>query len=338
MAFKLTSSATKKALEKQKNGRGSGLRELKIGDKKQVRILVLPPVDENESVFGTNQQHFHWDNKNNKVAAASASPFAFDEKDELAIVGFKLKAKYKESENLHKKDLYKLFIPRKLFYVNCLDLDDIDGGVYQMQLPQDAVELLFEEIEANGDDLTSICDFDQGRALIIRSNQKPGLLRKYRIKFSDNPVELDLTDKEKEVIEKTIFPLSKVQRKFIETEYEELKVFLKKKAEKVGVNIDDLLSSDEESDDDDSFIEDDVEESEIEDYEDNPSKKSSKNKSSKKSSRDSDDDDDDDEFEEAPRRSSKKSSKPSKSKRDIEEDEDEEFESEIDDEDFGDDD
>lgn len=328
MAFKLKSSASKEALKKQQERGGSGMKAFKMDSKKIARLLILPPVDEKEAIFAVNQEHKHFDNATKRPIVMCASPFAFNEKDDLAMIGFAMKKKFEKLDDKDKKkDLWRHFLPKKEYYVNVLDLDDLDAGVYQFCLPGSAVEVLMDELEDVGDDLTTICDFDEGRPLIVKSNMKKGLQRRYKIKFAAEGAELDLSDEEKEAIEKSIYQLSKVQKKFKQEDYDKLRDFLTKKAKALGVNINDMLKSND--DDEDAVEEDDEgEESEIEDYDD---KKSKKSKSSGKKNKD-DDEDEDEETEiedfddEEDTKKSKKSTKTKTKK--VEEDDDLESEEE----------
>jgi len=357
MALHLKSSASKSAAKKQAERGGSGMKQYKMEGKKMARLLILPPADEAEAVFGMNQEHKHF-GADKKPIVTVASPFAFDEKDELAIKGFILKKKYEKLDDSDKKKgLWRDFVPKKEMWVNVLDLDDLDAGVQQFNLPGSAQEVVMDELEDVGDDLTTICDFVEGRPLIMKSNQKTGLQRRYKVKFAAEGAELDLTDEEKEAIEKAIFPLSKVQKKFKQEDYDKLEAFLKKKAKALGVNIDEInvKSDEDEVEEEEELEEEEGEETEIEDYEDDEEdkKKSSSKKKApvkeevkkKKKAPEPDEDDDFEEEEEEEKKPAKKKApvkeevkKKKKAPEPEDDDDDAEFEDEKSDDDFDDDD
>lgn len=246
--FTLNSSASKKAVAKAQE-KGSRKRFKMSGEK--AALLLIGPVGENEPVFGTNIIHQHW-GQNQDFICASASPKAFEQKDKLVDMGWKLRNKYDPKEGKGKKhsnpkikDLWQSFMPKTVHTINVLDLNDIEKGIQQYDAPKAVMEVIFDEINELDGDLTTICDFKEGRRLLVQKAGS-GLRTKYKAKFSDKRANLDLSAEDEDALAAQVSPLSKCQTPLDEAAYEKVFDYLCKKAEKLGVALDDL---DEESND-----------------------------------------------------------------------------------------
>lgn len=284
--FNLSGKASKQAVEKAQT-RGGSRKRWKMTSE-QAAILVVGPVGENEPVFGLNIQHIHFGTDKSFICKAAA-PEAFEQKDKLKDIGWKLKNKYDPKEgkgtphpNAKIKDLWKSFMPKKSYTLNIIDMNDVAAGVQQYDAPMAVMDLLFDEINDNEGDLTTICDFNQGRKLLLK-RKGSGFTTKYVAKFSANTAKLDLDPEQEDALAEQVVPLSKIQDPFNEVEYEKVFDYLAQKAKKLGIDLDDLdedtndeivddagddaVASDEFDDDsaadeitetDDDIIEDDV--------------------------------------------------------------------------------
>lgn len=245
--FSMSSAASKGAVKKAQEKGGSRNKFKMQGE--SAALLLVGPVGEGEPVFGTSISHIHFGSDKSFICK-SASPEAFGKKDKLVTVGWKLRNKFdpKEGEgkphpNKKIKELWRSFMSKKQHVINVLDLNDIEKGVQQYDAPMKVMEVIFDEINDLGDDLTTICDFSEGRRLLVKKQGK-GLLTKYVAKFSTKTAGLDLSAEEIDKLAAQVKPLSKCQEPFDEAEYERVVDYCFKKAEKLGVNLDELDSED----------------------------------------------------------------------------------------------
>lgn len=277
--FVLNSKASKAAVQKAE-AKGGRKRYKMEGEKAE--LLILPPVKEDEAFFGTNIVHQHFREK--QFICKSASPSAFEQNDKLIKIGWALKDKFdpkdkskKKHPNIKVKDFWKSWMPSKQTTVYVLDLKNLEAGAQLWDIPAAVKEVIFDEVNENDGDLTTICDLKEGRKLLIRK-KGAGMQTKYGAKFSNNLAAPELTDEQEEAIIKTISsgPLSRIQEPLNEAEFEKVYNYLAKKAEALKIDLDAISNDDDSNDilDDDSGGEldddgtGDVNENEIEDPDD----------------------------------------------------------------------
>jgi len=323
--FNLSSKATKDALAKQNAKKGGQYKQFKMKGRK-ARLLVLPPVGDKESVIFQAQVHEIWGTKNGKrmVVASAASPMAFDEEDAIAVKGWNLKKKYEDHSNKKFKEFWRSFMPKRKQYVNVIDLDDVEAGPQVYLIPGSVAKTILDELDDVGEDLTSICDLNDGRVLQVKHNGAEGLNREYSSKFLSETASLDLDSKEVEELVNKVYQLSKLQPAFDQSKFDQVEEVLEKAMNKVGVSFDESEDNDDD-DDDDSVDEDndDVDDDEIDtDDDDEPKSKKNSKSTSKKKVEEEEEVFEEDEDEDEPK--SKKSAKPA-SKKKVEEDEDDDI-------------
>jgi len=306
--FSMDGEKSQEAVEKATK-KGGGYAGFKI-TKETTKLLILGVVEgKSDSVVFTVTKHEVWGNS--KLFGRCGSPSVDGETDKIADMGWKLRDKYAESSNTKKKDLWKKFALQRPSFVNIINLDDVGAGPQVFQMSNSIAETVMEEIKdtvKEEGNLSSICDLDEGRILIIKSNMKPKLQRRYKVKFSSKTANLsdhkEFTDEmEAEWVEK-MFDLTKLQPKLVEDEFEAHFEKLKKAASKLGVDIDDFY------DDDDTELEEDEEEVEDDDGFDNEIEDDDIDVDD-----DTEDFDDDGFDDEEPKKEPKKSKKKSKKRR-----------------------
>jgi hypothetical protein len=259
--FVMKSKATKEAAKKAKE-KGGGFSNFKIS-KTTHRLLILGPIEDRPAIF-TSVIHELW--KNKRPVARVASPSFSGQPDKISKMGWAIRDAYKESSNTKKKEYFRNFLPKENHYVNVLDLDDIDAGPQVYQMSGAVAEVVLDEITDCDGDLTSICDFDEGRILQVRHNGKTGLQRRYKAKFLADTANLIedgiLTDEDIDDIADKMSDLTKMQPKFDQDAFDELYEKLLKAADKNGIDV----NAGEEDDDD--YEEDDSDNDEFEDEDD----------------------------------------------------------------------
>lgn len=265
--FSYNAAASKKAHAKEQEKSGSKFgKRFKMKGEKAV-LLLLPPIGDDGVIFGTNITHTHFSG-DGKFLCKSASPKAFEKKDKLEEIGWRLKAKYDPKEGKGKphsnkkiKDLWKSFMSGKETVFNVLDLNDLEAGPQEWSAPKPARELIFSEIDDCDGDLTSICDFNQGRKLLVQKKGK-GLQTEYVVKFSTKTADLNLEAEAEDKIATDMRPLgtsekSLIQDKFNDADYEKVYAYLAGKAKKLDINIEDFEGDDEK---DENEVDDESEE------------------------------------------------------------------------------
>jgi hypothetical protein len=273
MGFKMKSKATKKAV-KAATESGGGLKRFKWDDNRlSGELLILAPVNDDMGAVFTSKNHEYWVN-GRPVSKAGTPSYssknggeATGEEDKLVTLGWKLRDKYANSKNEKKKDFWRKCMLNTQHHCVVLDLKNIEAGPMVYTMPTSVSDVVLEEIKdtlAEEDDLTSICDFDEGRRLYIKTNGEKGKKRKYKIiKFKDavNLIEDGaLSEEDLEEMSKKVYDLSKLQMKYSDESFEKHYEFIVEKAKKLGIDIDDLDEAEE--DDEEYEEEDNVEEEE----------------------------------------------------------------------------
>lgn len=245
--FNMKSKASKEAAKKA-TAKG-GVSNFKMEGKK-ANLLILGEVDGKPAVF-TARHHEIWANK--RPVSKYGAPGVDGETDKVSDLGWKLRDKYKDNKNDKKKDFFKKFLPKTSHVVNVLDLDNLDRGPQVYQMSGAVSEVVLEEFIDMGDDQTSICDFDEGRILEIKTNGKQGLQKRYKCKFLAETAGLlennDISEEELEDIADKTYDLTKLQQAYTKEAEEKHLELLAKAADKLGINIDDLVADDDNSDD-----------------------------------------------------------------------------------------
>jgi len=242
--FILTGSASSKAVG-DATKKGSRVSTFKMKSDK-ARVLILGPTSREEAVFGISLGYACFNGKSEFVAGC-ASKTAFGGKDRIAEIGWRLRKRFENDPSDKKKNLFKQYLPKKAYCLNVLDLDNLSAGPQRWEnVPISIMEIIFEEIKELGDDLTSLCDLDKGRPLLIKTNGKQGLEKRYRAQFKDIGVNLNLSDEEVDKIFENTKPSSTYQTPYDEKAESEVYEYLMTRLEKLGISLD----SDEELDTD----------------------------------------------------------------------------------------
>lgn len=231
-----------------------GFARFKFGEGKEKRLLILGPTSDVSAVFTAT---YHEKFGASKLLGKAASPAYTGDVDKISDIGWKLRDKYMESTNIKKKDLWKSFMPKRPSFVSVLDLDNVELGPQVYQMGGTVSELVLEEF-AECDGIMSICDFDEGRILRVRSNRKPKLKRRYTCEFLEETANLIedgvLDDDSISELADKMYDLSKLQPPFNQEAFDKYFTLLTKSAAAIGVNIDDFLGDEDETE---SEIEDD---------------------------------------------------------------------------------
>lgn len=277
MAFKMKSKATKEAAKKATES-GGGLKSFKMDkNKTTANLLVLGSVKEEMGAVFTAKCHELW--KAGKPVHTCGTPSvdklgnATGEKDPIVDTGWKLREKFLKSTNKKKKDFFKNFLLKTKHFVNVLDLDNLEAGPQCYLMPSSVADVVLEEFNEVGEDISSICGFDEGRILYIKHNGGEKLARKYKVvKFKNETANLledgALTEEDLVEIEKKLYDLSRHQPAYSETEFEKHLEHLGKAAQALGIDLEDLITDEEDEDleeeyedgDDDEIVDDDDDE------------------------------------------------------------------------------
>lgn len=253
--FIMKSKASQEAVKKAKE-KGGGKATLKL-DKAETRLLILGPVEETKPVLYVTKTHEIW--ADNKPRSIVGTPAVDNEKDKIIDLGWKLREKYLESDNEKKRDFFKRFLPKEKHYVNVLEIGNEAAGPQVFAMPAKVRDLVLDELGDCGEDLSTVCDFDEGRILLIKSNMKPKFQRKYACKFlakTANLIENGILDETSigEVGDK-LFDLEKLQPAFDEEAFDKHFEMLKKSAEKLNIDLSSLDEDEPESDSSDDEFE-----------------------------------------------------------------------------------
>ena len=281
MGFLLKSSATKKAAKKAAE-RGAKYSNFSMGDKASAKLLILGPTKEDHAAVFTTSVHEVW--ANGKPVAKCGSPQFTGDDDKIAKIGWKLHKKFKENKNPKLKEAYKMFLPKQNNHIVVLDMDDVEAGPQIFPMTGAVSEVVLDEInDAENDDLSDICDLNEGRLLFVKSNKKPKLKRRYKAKFltqTANLLEDGILDEESaEELAKNVPDLTKLQPAFDEKAYEKVLNLLTQRMAKLGVDVEALgdSESNDESDDETELEEgEELDENELDFEEDEAPKKTSK--------------------------------------------------------------
>lgn len=267
----MKSKATKKAV-KAATESSNGMKRFKWDDNRvSGEFLILAPVKDDMGAVFTAKNHEYW--ANGRPMSRSGTPSytaknggeATGEKDKIVETGWKLRDKYGNSKNEKKKDFWKKFLLRTSHNILVLDLKNVEAGPMVWSLPQSVSDVVLDEIkDALSDedgDLSSICDFDEGRRLFVKTNGLKGKKRKYKVVKFKEPVNLiedgAIEEDDLEEIEEKMADLSSLQLQYKEELFEKHYEFLKEKGKKIGIDIEDLDDDEEESEDGDEYEEDD---------------------------------------------------------------------------------
>lgn len=268
MGFKMKSKATSEAAKKATE-RGGGLRQFKMDENKlSARLLILGPVKEDAAAVFVAKTHEIW--ANGKPVHICGTPSVdikgkeTGEKDSIQDLGWKLRDKYSNSTNEKKKDFWKRFLLKTKNVMNVLDLDNIEAGPLTYIMPMAVSDVVLEEFIEVGEDISSICDFNEGRILYIKHNGKKKLARKYKIvKFKNETANLIddgiLDDEALQSLEEKLYDLTKFQPKYSDAEFEKHLEHLGKSAQSLGIDLDDIEVEEEELEE---YDEDEVEDGE----------------------------------------------------------------------------
>lgn len=306
--FVYKSKASKEAAKKATE-RGSGSFNRYKMQKSKVRLLVLASTSEDVPCVFQTVIHEMW--SNGRPTDRVASPSFDGDQDELMQIGFKLKNKYEKSKNKKHKDFWLKFMPKRNNSAVVLDLDDIDAGPQLYQMPSSVAKTIFDEINDQDGDLTSITHFDEGRILQVKHNGKSGLAKEYTSKFLPQTANLIadgiLDEEQLEEMANKMPSLVKLQPRLDENALEAYKEKLLKQAEKLGIEIDgeeteeddDDLEEAEEVDDDELELDDDddSEEEESEEEEEAEEEESEEEEEVEEEESEEDDSEDEDDFE-----------------------------------------
>lgn len=280
MGFKMKSKATAQAA-KAATESSKGIKRFKFGEnQKSAQLLILGSIKDDVSFIHTTKNHMYYSSKGNgsncgtpSWVATKEGGKATGEEDKIIQTGWKLRDKYGESNNKKKKEFWRKCMPRTQQHVAVIDIKNPDAGPLVYSMPQDVANTVLEEIklldEEQDGDYTSICDFDEGRILTIKTNGKSGLARKYTsVSFRGEANLLAdgiITEEMIGEFEEQMPDLMKLQLKYDEDQFEKHYNFLKKMASKLGIDFDDL--EDEDEDDGDEYEEEEIESDDDEDEE-----------------------------------------------------------------------
>jgi hypothetical protein len=258
--FKMSSKATKKAV-KQATESSGGLKRFKWDDNRvSGEFLILAPIVDDMGAVFTSKNHEYW--VKGRPASRSGTPSytaknggeATGEVDKIVNLGWKLRDKYGNSKNEKKKNFWQKFMLNTQHHVQVLDLKNIEAGPLIWSLPNTIADVVLEEIKDALDedgDLGSICDFDEGRKLYVKTNGQKGKNRRYKVvKFKDEANLLAdgaIEEDDLEEIADKMHDLGRLQLKYSEEAFEKHLEYLKKQADMIGIDLEDL---DGESDDD----------------------------------------------------------------------------------------
>lgn len=283
--FLLKSKTAKEALEKQGN-KTSKYKSFKFTSD-MAQLLILPKIDwegKGNDPFGDvpifeSVSHEMW--KQKKIVASCASPEFEGEEDRMAQIGWDIRERFLDDNNEKKKEFFKEWLPNKTQYVNVLDLDDIDAGpqVYRLsgsvrEEIEDFIKDLKDEFaDADEIDFTSLCDFDEGTVLQVKTNGKDGIARRYKAKFLNETADLlkdgIVEEDELDGIADKMYDLTKLQPRFDQDAFDNYLERLMKKAEKLGIEVDGDGDDDSDSDSDsDEFEESDSKDDSLEEDDD----------------------------------------------------------------------
>lgn len=263
----MKSSATKKAVKAATESAG-GMKRFKWDDNRiTAELLILGTVSDDVGAVFTSKNHEDW--VKGRPASRSGTPSytskeggrATGEQDKIVNTGWKLRDRFANSKNEKKKDLYRKFLLNTQHHVNVLDLKNIEAGPMVYTMPSAVANVVLEEFKDVGEDTTSICDFDEGRKLYIKSNGEKGLKRRYTLVKFKSPANLledgTLTSEDVEDIAGKIFDLRKLQLSFNEESFEKHYNYLLEKASALGVEVDGY-ESDEDEELEDEYVDADV--------------------------------------------------------------------------------
>lgn len=300
--FHYGSKASKEAAEKATR-RGGKVDKFKMETDK-AKLLILGATDPKVPAVFTTVIHelTLFKKKNGKMEVKNlgrcASP-AFDgETDQLMQLGFKLKEKYKDSKNEKKKNFWKECMPERKHHVNVLNLSNPDDGAKTYTMPNAVAEVVLDEFKDCGDDVGSICDFDEGRPLMVKvkAGKRGHKSVRYGAKFLAKQaglIERGLIDDETiEELAEGVIDLTRLQPKFNEEEFEKYFEMIAKRAEKIGIDLEEVGID---AEDDDEIEEEEVDESEMEDDDDDEDGEESDDDDDEDGDDEESDDDDDDE-------------------------------------------
>jgi hypothetical protein len=278
--------------EKKKKSRESGNDTFHKLPKKS-RIAILPGLTtekgEKRDWLSMTQNHDVY--VNGKPIGKTGCNKAFDEDCPICERGWKIYNKFKDSTNVKKKDMFKMYMPREERYVNAVILTEEEPSVKPLRLPK----VIYEEIEdfmmENEVKPSKMFHVDKGRSVLVQTNGKTGIAIKYKAKVENKMVKL-LSDEilsEEDILDNCVdletfqLPFDKAKASAIIKKLSKIDGF--KDDEEDEIDEDDLDDEDEVNDDD---LDDDL------DDEDEPKKKPAKKSSSKKKNDDFDDEDDSD--------------------------------------------
>lgn len=315
--FKMSSKATKEAAKKA-NSTGSSIKQFKMDENRvSAEVLILGPVEDDAPAIFTTKKHQIWKDKRPVsvvgTPSVNANGDATGEKDKIMEIGWKLREKYKDSENEKKKTFWQKFLPDTQHHICVLDLKNVEAGPLVYSMPKMVADFVIDEINEHSDDLTSICDFDEGRKLYIKHNGEKGMNRKYKVvKFKGEAKLLEdglIEEEDLDEIAEKMPDLRRLQPKFDQDAFDTHLEKLAKMAQKIGIDLDDL---DVDSDEDDDELEESEDENEELEVDEDDIIDEDEDIVVDEEDEDGEDDKDDDEEEDDEEEEKKKTSKRSK--------------------------
>jgi len=255
--FVLKSKASTEMLKKQNEK--AGFAKFSMKGKLKARLLVLPPVDVKEAVFFVTNEYLIF-GSGKQLKFRTGAPEVFNNTNHIAEIGWKIREKYSKSKDEGLKTFYKEWLPTKKMNINVLDLDNLDVGPQVYALSGTVEQTIIDELVDVGEDLTSICDFADGRILQVKSNGASGISVRYTAKFLSETASLDLSDEEMESLASKLKPLSGLQVRCDDAKLLEIKEYLSKVArDKYKIDVSELTAD---SIDDETIEEEVLEEEE----------------------------------------------------------------------------